>query len=113
MGSRRRTPPEKKRLSLARDTPLVAKYPKGFRKHWPRKKAVAERAARHAHRQAVAAGNDDPVVRRKVVRKWPQPKLGEAIAVRAERRAKLRETPRKPAEARARRARKRRRLGGT
>ena len=112
MGRRRLTPQQKKRQSLARDTPLAAKYPKGFRKHWPRKKAVAERAFRHAQRQSIAAGNDDPAVRRRTVRKWPQAKLGETIAANAQRRAGLQETPRKSAEARARRARKRRRISG-
>lgn len=112
MGRRRRTPPEKKRLSLERDTPLSAKYPKAFRKHWPRKKAAAERAFRHAQRQSLAAGEEDPAIRRHQVRKWPQPRLGEAIAISAERRARLQETPRKSPAARARRARRRRRLGG-
>jgi hypothetical protein len=110
MGRRRRTPPEKKRLSLERDTPLGAKYPKGFRKHWPRKQAAAERAFRHAQRQSLDTGNADAAVRRRTVRKWSQAKLGEVIAVNAERRAGLQETPRKSAAARARRARKRRRV---
>jgi ribosomal protein L35 len=58
MGRRRLTPREKKRLSLERDTPLSAKYPKAFRKHWPRKKAAAEGRALRGRR--VAARGDSP-----------------------------------------------------
>lgn len=112
MGRRRLTPQEKKRLSLGRDTPLSAKYPKAFRKHWPRKKAAAERAFRHAQRQSLAVGDEDLAIRREEIRKWPQARLGEVIATRAQRRAKLQRTPRKSAAARARRARRRSRLGG-
>jgi hypothetical protein len=112
MGPRRRTPQEKKRLSLERDTPLSAKYPKAFRKQWPRTKATAERALRHAQHRALAAGNEDAGVERKVVRKWPQPRLAEVIAGKARRRAKLQRAPRKAAATRARRARKRRRIQG-
>jgi hypothetical protein len=83
----RRSPQDKKRLSLERDTPLSAEYPKGFRKKWPRKKAAAERAFRHALRQRLVAGDETPAVRRKIVRKWRQPPLGEVIASRARKRS--------------------------
>lgn len=109
MPRRRRAPPEKKRQSLARDTPLSAKYPKAFRKQWPRVKAVAERAFRHARRRLLDAGDEDATVRREVVRKWSQPQLGEVIASHAQRRAGLQANPRKSPAARARRAMRRRR----
>jgi hypothetical protein len=101
MARRTRTPHEKKRLSLERDTPLSAEYPKAFRKQWPRTKAKAERAFRHAQRQALAAGNEDATVVRETVRKWPQPHLGEVIAEKAQRRARLQASPRKSAATRA------------
>ena len=107
MARRKRTPQEKKRLSLERDTPLSAKYPKAFRKQWPRTKARAEREFRHAQRRALEAGNADMPVSRETVRKWPQPRLAEVIARKAQRRAKLEVNPRKPAATRARRAQRR------
>jgi hypothetical protein len=104
----RRSPPEKKRLSLERDHPVAAKYPHAFRKTWSIKKRAAERARRSSERVGLAADPDAfAPARRREVRKWPVPALGEAIAKHRERRAGLREQPRKSAEARARRRRRR------
>jgi hypothetical protein len=101
MARRLRAPPEKKRLSLTRDHPLSAKYPKAFRKKWPCMKAHATRAQRHAQRTALEANPDDDVpVRRATVRKWPQPSLGEVIESK---RARRTQQPRKSLAARARR----------
>jgi hypothetical protein len=109
VAKRRRSPQEKKRLSLERDRPVASsEYPKAFRKQWPRKKARAERARRSADRQALTV---DPAgfvpARRKRVRKWGTATLGEVIADKLERRAKLRAEPRKSAAARERRRRRR------
>jgi hypothetical protein len=105
---RQRSPQEKKALSLARDRPLVAKYPKAFRKKYPRKKAYAEGARRSADRQSLAA---DPLgftpAPRELVRKWGAPSLGDVIAGKKERRARVAAEPRKSAAARERRRLKR------
>lgn len=98
-------------MSLERDTPLSAEYPKAFRKQWPRTKAKAERAFRHAQRQALDARNADAPISRETTRKWPQPRLGEVVAGNAQRRARLQVSPRKSAAARARRALRRGRSG--
>ncbi len=104
MPRRRTNPPEKKRLSLERDHPVAAKYPHAFRKTWSVKKRAAERARRTAERVALAADPHDLApVRRREVRKWRVPPLGEAIATKQARRAGLREQPRKAAVARERR----------
>jgi hypothetical protein len=42
----RKTPQEKKRLSLKKNHPLQAEYPKAFRKGWPRKRRAAEKGLR-------------------------------------------------------------------
>jgi len=93
-------------LSLERDRPLSAEYPKAFRKSFPVKKAKAERAFRHAQTRAVAVG-DDVVVRRRAVTKWKQATLGEVVAKKLERRAGV-AVPRKSVAARTRRALRRR-----
>jgi hypothetical protein len=101
---RRRSPAEKKRLSLERDHPVSAKYPHAFRKNWSIKKRAAEGGRRTAERVALAADPDEPApVRRREVRKWRVAPLGEAIAIKQARRAGLREQPRKAAAARERR----------
>lgn len=108
MPKRRRSPQEKKRISLARDRPVSSEYPKSFRKQWPRKKAFAERARRTAERQALTTdpGGFAAVPRRRVV-KWGTITLGEKVAVQLERRAALREQPRNSAAARERRRKRR------
>lgn len=71
--SKVKSPAEKKRLAYARDHVSPGEYPHAFRPKWPRKKAKAERAARHQARQVLAATGDDAVagsVQRKKVRKW-------------------------------------------
>jgi len=108
---RTRSPQEKKQLSLERDRPLTAEYPKAFRKQWPRTKATAQRAFRHAQRQALDAGSEDATGVRRRVRKWPQPRLGDVVATKLQRRVRLEAIPRKSAVARHRRALRRRRAG--
>jgi len=109
MPHRQRSPQEKKHLSLERDHPLWAKYPKSFRKHWPQKVARAERSYRHAQKQALATEHDPADVYRPVVRKWvgAAAPLGEVIVEKKARRARLASEPRKSPAARARRARRR------
>lgn len=89
MGARR-TPQEKKRLSLKKDHPLVAEYPHAFRKSWPKKKRRAQRTFRRKTKQALDQGKGpiDPAaeewvdsggIRRKPVNNWGAPALGEVI----------------------------------
>jgi hypothetical protein len=103
MARRRRTPQEKKRLSRARDNlSTTGEAPHALRNHWKKKKRSAERARRTAERIAleVRPGEFAPV-RRRTVRKWGWPRLGEAIAAKLE--ARTDQTPRKSAAARERR----------
>jgi hypothetical protein len=109
VAGRRRSPQEKKELSLKKDTPLDAKTPKGFRKHWPKKKAGPTRANRHAVKQTLHEEPEaESLPARKEIRKWPQRSLGETIASKRERRAGVNEKPRKSEAARARRRARRR-----
>jgi len=103
MARRRRSPQEKKRLSLARDNlSTTGEAPHALRKHWKKKKRSAERARRTAERVAVEVRPEAfAPVRRRTVRKWGGPRLGEAIAVKKAARAD--QTPRKSAAARERR----------
>lgn len=103
MPRRRRSPPEKKRLSLARDNlSTTGEAPHALRNHWKKKKRGAERARRTAERVALEVRPDDfAPVRRPTVRKWGFARLGAEIAEKLERRAD--ETPRKSAAARERR----------
>ena len=90
MAVQRRTPQEKKRLSLKRDHPLLAEYPKRFRKTWPVKRRKAQKSfrlkvAQELHR-AVEAKNEtlaeDVIperISRKKVRKWGAAPLGQVI----------------------------------
>lgn len=132
MANRKRTrsPQEKKRLSLERDRPVMAEYPKAFRRNWPRKKAYAERARRHNAKQqlstyagaAAAAGatnasatdvattaddTDLGQVKRERVVKWGTSTLGEVIPAKIARRAALQQNPRNSPAARERRRRRR------
>jgi predicted ribosome quality control (RQC) complex YloA/Tae2 family protein len=86
----RKSPQEKKRASLERDHPLLAKNPHAFRKGWPLKERSAQKAFRHKVTQALrrAQGPADPVVeervdvagvRQKRIRKWGGAPLGEVI----------------------------------
>jgi hypothetical protein len=104
MVRRERSPQEKKRLSLARDSIVGGETPHALRKHWGKKKRSAERARRTTDRVALATDPDGfAPARRRIVRKWGSAKLGEVIAAHQERRAKLQEAPRKPAATRLRR----------
>jgi hypothetical protein len=107
MARARRSPPEKKQLSLARDRPLLAKNPKAFRKNWPKKKQAVQGAFRTAQRDAIASGDDPASVSRRELRKWGPSPLGEVVADKLTQRDKLRANPRKSSEARARRAARR------
>ena len=96
---RRRTPQEKKQLSLLNDRRNgYGENLKASRKNIPRNKAFVNRANRHADRQAlvIATGSSDPDLgeqadltvrgrRRKVWRKWPDVSLGQVLAHRSER----------------------------
>ena len=105
MPRRRRSPPEKKRLSLARDNLMTSgESQHALRKHWRKKKRNAERVRRTGERVALAVQPDDfAPVRRPRVRKWGYARLGEEIAAKRERRADLQVNPRKAAAARKRR----------
>jgi hypothetical protein len=101
---RRRTPQERKHLSLERDTVDRGKYPKAFRRKHPVQQAEAERAARREVRRRLANGHDDvDEVRRREVRKWSPAGLRDLIRAKLARRLHLQENPRKSPEARARR----------
>jgi hypothetical protein len=111
MPPRARSPQEKKRLSLMRDSIVCGERPHALRKHWGKKKRSAERARRTAERVSLATRPDEfAPARRRTVRKWGSAKLGEAIAVNQERRAGLQEAPRKSAAARLRRSLRRGRV---
>jgi len=103
MARRRRSPQEKKRLSLARDNlSTTGEAPHALRKHWKKKKRNAERARRTAERVVLEVRPDDfAPVRRRTVRKWGWQRLGEAITAKLE--ARSDQTPRKSAAARERR----------
>jgi hypothetical protein len=105
MARRPRSPQQKKRLSLTRDSIVGGgESPHGLRNHWGKKKRSAERARRTAERVVLVTDPDGfAPVRRRTVRKWGSQKLGDAIAGKQERRAKLQETPRKLVAARQRR----------
>jgi hypothetical protein len=101
---RPRTPRERKRLSLDRDTVDQGEYPKAFRRNHPVRKAKAERAARHEVRRRLAEGREDVEdVRRREVRKWRPARLRDLIPWKKSRRQELQEDPRKSTEARDRR----------
>jgi hypothetical protein len=92
----RRSPQAKKRLSLTRDRIIDAKWPKAFRKNWPKKKARAERSYRRTVKQGLKSPDLDETEerllnsRRKPVKKWPGSALTLAamIAERRRRRTK-------------------------
>ncbi|MBI4676775.1 MAG: hypothetical protein HY748_04265 [Elusimicrobia bacterium] len=92
-----KTPQEKKRLSLKRDHPLLAEYPHGFRKSWPRKRRRAQQTFRHKVKQDLnpAKGTMDSAIverldpernRRKKIPKWSSRPLGQVIKEKKERR---------------------------
>ena len=87
---KRRTPQEKKKLSLEKDHPLQAKYPHAFRKSWRKKRRHAEKSARNKLRQEVEQIRgevskdllddlDTNNHRRVEIRKWDSLSLGEVI----------------------------------
>jgi predicted ribosome quality control (RQC) complex YloA/Tae2 family protein len=86
----RKSPQEKKRASLERDHPLLAKNPHAFRKSWPVKERSAQKAFRHRVKEALrrAQGPADPLVeervdvgrvRRRRLQKWGGLPLGEIV----------------------------------
>jgi hypothetical protein len=103
MPRRRRSPQEKKKLSLARDNlSTTGEAPHALRNHWKKKKRSAERARRTAERISLDVQPDAfAPVRRRTVRKWGSQRLGEAIV--AKRKVRADQTPRKSAAARERR----------
>lgn len=107
MARRQRSPQEKKRLSLARDNlSTTGEAPHALRNHWKRKKRKAEKARRGAEKIVLERAPDEfAPVRRKPIRKWGFPRLGEALAAKKEKRAAM--TPRKSEQARERRRRRR------
>jgi len=87
---KRKSPQEKKKLSLEKDHPLQAKYPHVFRKSWSKKRRYAEKSLRNKVRQELerARGevNQDLIDdldttrhRRIEIRKWGSFSLGEVI----------------------------------
>ena len=106
---RRRSPQEKKKLSLARDNLMrTGEPPHALRKNWKRKKRGAERARRTAERVALETrpGEFAPV-RRATVRKWGFARLGEQIADNKESANKVRKSAAARERRRLRRGRKR------
>ncbi|MBL8045312.1 MAG: hypothetical protein JNL09_02165 [Anaerolineales bacterium] len=86
---KRRTPQEKKQLSLSKDHVVLAEYPHAFRKSWPKKKARANQVYRHKIRQALSTQYDvdridlaESAVKaivRKPIQKWDVVSLGERV----------------------------------
>lgn len=107
MPRRRRSPQEKKRLSLALDNlSTTGEAPHALRNHWKKRKRRAEKARRGAEKQVLATTPDDfAPVRRKPIRKWGFARLGEALAAKKEKRAAM--VPRKSEKAREARRRRR------
>ena len=108
-----RSPQDKKRLSLIRDSIVGGgEAPHALRNHWAKKKRSAERERRTAECIALAVDPDGFAPRRRrTVGKWGSTTLGDAIAAKQERHAKRQQTPRKSAAARERRRLQRRRRG--
>ncbi len=87
--SKVKSAPQKKQLSYERDHFSPGKYPKGFRKNWPRKKARANRAFRRKVAQLVdaslhrnASSSDELAVehvKREHVEKWVIETLRERV----------------------------------
>lgn len=98
---RKRTPPEKKKLALKRDSFTSSDhYDVGLR----RKKKSTTRANRHAVKQALRDPERDTIPKRKEVPLGPgTPKLERALEAKRERRARLEQSPRKNPDARGRR----------
>jgi hypothetical protein len=91
--SKTKSPRQKKKLAYERDHRYIAEYPHGFRKSWPRKKAKAERAARHGAKQLLNATGDDTVladIHRRTVKKWGgAATLREMVAAKQAKRAAM------------------------
>jgi hypothetical protein len=107
VGKLRRTPQEKKRISLQRDRVDDAwKLSKPWRKERHRRRARLERAYRHKVNEQLQLGPDaDPDgVRRKQLYKNPGVTIGEHLAKQTERQRKLEDQPRKSEAARQRRS---------
>jgi hypothetical protein len=76
--SKIKSAPDKKAASYKKDHVVVAEYPKGLRKSWPRKKAKASRQHRHEVHQRLsgisdlgaAVDSEVAAIRRKTVKKW-------------------------------------------
>jgi hypothetical protein len=107
VGKLRRTPQEKKQISLQRDRVKDAwNLGKPWRKERHRRRARLERAYRHKVNEQLQYGSEaDPDgVRRKQLYKDPGVTIGEHLAERTERQRKLEEEPRKSDAARQRRS---------
>jgi hypothetical protein len=86
---KRRTPQEKKQLSLRKDHVVLAEYPHAFRKNWPKKKVRTNQVYRHKIRQVLSIQYEiDQIdlaeaaikaIARKPIRKWGVVSLGERI----------------------------------
>src|SRR5512138_1822553 len=106
---KRRTPQEKKRLSLKKDRRnTFGQSPHAARKAIPKRKRLRSRAERHAAKVPVAAVDDDALAleaaairaekkRRTSWKKEPDDPLGDVIAQKLRRRDRLRRNPRKRA----------------
>lgn len=93
-------------MALERDRVDVwGENQKAARKNLPLKRARIERAFRRRVTQELAGGEtaEPEKIRRKLWRKWTGPTLGEHIESQRERRADLRDQPRKSEDARRRR----------
>jgi hypothetical protein len=62
MGMKGKSPPEKKQDSYKRDRYVVLDAPHAFRKNWPKKKARAEQAYRHASKQILDTAAKAPEI---------------------------------------------------
>lgn len=62
MGRKAKSPPEKKQDSYKRDRYVVLDAPHAFRKNWPKKKARAEQAYRHATKRILGTAANAPEI---------------------------------------------------
>jgi hypothetical protein len=89
--SKIKSPQLKKKLAYD-DSVTPAEYSHAFRKKYPKKKALAQRAARRTVRQVLSATADADavtIVRRKRVRKWAAITVRESLAQKRQKREAL------------------------
>jgi hypothetical protein len=91
------TPQQKKELEYDKDHYVIAEYPHGFRKSWPKKKRFSNQAFRHKVAQALShlqrptdaeevESEARGIARKRLRHKWGVVPLRERVAIRLQRR---------------------------